>query len=320
MEMKQLQYFLTTVQAGSITRAAEVLYITQPALTRTLKRLEDELGFALFERRHSGLLLTEAGQIMAKGAGQMLSTLESSVHTAKQAAGVLAERISIACAYEEFDNSLIYDLQEHYPTLRINFNVVLPRQALAQVVSGEADFALLPGQNLPDNLRCINLIREEMAFSPAKGHPLFGRRQLALQELGGCSVVCNNASFDEDLLSRLLSENGIQMDILFSGNDHHQVGVLKYAMHSALFVPMSALLDHSRQLDSQGVERWGAPETPARILPPVFQRQIDLVYRADRRLHSSDLYLISSLKNHYAELEDRLAAQAAEWDSLFPTE
>lgn len=50
MELQQLQYFVTTVQAGSVTKAAEILYISQPALSRTLRRLEKELGFSLFER------------------------------------------------------------------------------------------------------------------------------------------------------------------------------------------------------------------------------------------------------------------------------
>lgn len=88
MELQQLQYFVTTVQAGSVTKAAEILYISQPALSQTLRRLEKELGFSLFERRHAGIHLTLGGEVIYQGAEWILGTIEEMVRHGKQCAGM----------------------------------------------------------------------------------------------------------------------------------------------------------------------------------------------------------------------------------------
>lgn len=95
MEIKQLQYFLTTVQVGSISKAADVLFISQPALSRTIGRLETELGFSLFERGHTGIRLTPQGEILYHGTEQIMTILEESVHAAKQTADVGDEAVAL---------------------------------------------------------------------------------------------------------------------------------------------------------------------------------------------------------------------------------
>lgn len=65
MKIQSLRYFVTLVQAGSITKAAQQLYVAQPSLTKSLKLLEEELGYPLVERSASGVHLTK------KGAGSM---------------------------------------------------------------------------------------------------------------------------------------------------------------------------------------------------------------------------------------------------------
>jgi DNA-binding transcriptional LysR family regulator len=305
MEITQLQYFVTTVQVGSITRAAEVLYITQPALSRTLRRMESELGFSLFERKHSGLLLTPAGKLMYDGAEQMLTCLEETVRSAKQAAGVEDDTISVACAFEEFDNQLIYQFQQHYPSIRTRFSILPPKQALEQLVSGEAGFALLPQMILPDTIKWVPLLEEEMLLSVGKQHRLYGRSKVAAKELDGCTIVCNDVSFDEDTLRGICKQQNIHLNYSFRGNDHHQVGALKHLLNSMMFIPASALVE-TRALSQEGMVRYGVPETPARVEPPVFRRTIGLAFHQNRVLRSADLYLIANLKNHYQEVTQQV--------------
>ena len=63
-DLRQLRAFTTIVSAGSLGRAAEVLHVTQPALSRIVKRLEDEVGAPLFERHSKGMQLTAIGQAL----------------------------------------------------------------------------------------------------------------------------------------------------------------------------------------------------------------------------------------------------------------
>ena len=63
MELRQLEYFRTVADMKNLTKAAQMLYISQPALSKSITALEDELGEALFERRNRKMMLTPSGQL-----------------------------------------------------------------------------------------------------------------------------------------------------------------------------------------------------------------------------------------------------------------
>ena len=76
MELTQLKYFYVAAECGQITKAAEKLHIAQPALTQSVKRLENELGVKLFERRGRSVVLSRCGEYLHRQLGVVLKTLE----------------------------------------------------------------------------------------------------------------------------------------------------------------------------------------------------------------------------------------------------
>lgn len=76
MDVKQLKALVTIVEVGSVTRAAELLHLVQPAVTRQIRTLEHELGVALFERTHLGMRPTKAGSSLAERARRVLTELD----------------------------------------------------------------------------------------------------------------------------------------------------------------------------------------------------------------------------------------------------
>ena len=80
MELNQLHYFVTVAKAGSITKAAEQLFITQPALSRCILRLEDELGTALFDRKGGRISLNAHGQTLLRHVEPALESINEGVH------------------------------------------------------------------------------------------------------------------------------------------------------------------------------------------------------------------------------------------------
>ena len=77
MELKWLEYFVVSVDAGSLSKAAEILYTTQPNVSKIIKELEDSLGVLLLERGRRGVVMTEEGQQIYKYARQMLECREN---------------------------------------------------------------------------------------------------------------------------------------------------------------------------------------------------------------------------------------------------
>ena len=83
MELSQLQQFMAIAECGTITKAAEQLYVSQPALSMMLKKLENELGVTLFTRRHNRLILTEAGEMVLAHVKVIDEQLNAIVHDSK---------------------------------------------------------------------------------------------------------------------------------------------------------------------------------------------------------------------------------------------
>src|SRR5690606_41450331 len=84
MDMRQLRYFLTIAREGQITRAAKLLNMEQPPLSRQLKQMEDELGVKLFDRHGKGLQLTDAGLHLKKRAESLYSQFNETIEEMKE--------------------------------------------------------------------------------------------------------------------------------------------------------------------------------------------------------------------------------------------
>lgn len=95
MNHKQLQYFMEVAEIGSITMAANRLYISQPALSKCISNLEQEIGFSLFIRGAQGVTMTDAGSVFLSGLTRSLEIYGESLSKARIVAAGVSDDISI---------------------------------------------------------------------------------------------------------------------------------------------------------------------------------------------------------------------------------
>jgi DNA-binding transcriptional LysR family regulator len=88
IELRHLRYFVAVADAGTFTRAAELLFIAQPTLSQQIRRLEQIVGAPLLDRRREGVRLTGAGAVLAEAARDVLAAAGQAVRQARQAAGL----------------------------------------------------------------------------------------------------------------------------------------------------------------------------------------------------------------------------------------
>lgn len=98
MELRVLKYFLTVAQEGTITKAAEILHVTQPTLSRQLKQLEDDLGTSLMIRTNSQITLTEAGLLLEQRAKEILELADRTSHDLRHRKSSFGGTVSIGHA------------------------------------------------------------------------------------------------------------------------------------------------------------------------------------------------------------------------------
>ncbi|MEW6706196.1 MAG: LysR family transcriptional regulator [Pseudomonadota bacterium] len=142
MEIYQLKTFVVVAQEGSITRASERLFLSQPAVSAQIKALEDTLGITLFERTVRGMRLTAPGrQILAK-AEQTLSTHRELVEEASRVKGSMAGRLRLGAdssANAELTGRVVKEFSERHPEVEVSLQHCSSLNPLEGIRSGDLD-------------------------------------------------------------------------------------------------------------------------------------------------------------------------------------
>lgn len=192
MELRVLNYFVATAQELNMTRAAQKLLVSQPALSRQIADLEDELGVKLFNRQPRHLTLTPAGQYLYEQAKEIL-TLASKTKSNLQSSAVISGDLTIA-AGESFAMqrlmNIVSNIIRDYPTVKIHILSGDYEFAERRLDTGAVDFAVIIG-NLPlDNYASLQLPEKDTwGVFMTKDDPLAKKSAITAEDLVGRKVL-----------------------------------------------------------------------------------------------------------------------------------
>src|SRR5919197_6185366 len=163
MDLRQLEYFAAVARHRHFTRAAEALYVTQPALSQQIRRLEAELGLQLLNRTPQGVEVTPAGQDLLLRAEAILGDVAAARAAMDEHAGVLRGSVRVAAAPGEarLPGELAAFHREH-PGVRIALRQGSPREVEDLVRRGAADLAVVALIAPPEGLEATPLAPEPL--------------------------------------------------------------------------------------------------------------------------------------------------------------
>ena len=215
IKFRHLQTFIEVARQKSVGRAADVLAVTQPAVTRTIRELEDYLGVDLFEKEGRGIRITRFGEVFLRHAGESIAAVRRGVDSIAEARNSSGPPLRIGAL----------------PTASVTF---LPDAVAEFIKSGTGSLVtIVTGENrwLLDALRLGDLdlvvgrlaapermtglffeplYSEEVGFAVRSGHPLLSRRNFSLSELANYTVLLpTQGSVIRPFVDRLLLTNGI---------------------------------------------------------------------------------------------------------------
>jgi DNA-binding transcriptional LysR family regulator len=218
LDVKQLKYFIEVTKSGSFTRAANQLYITQPAISRIIKSLEDELGVPLFVRSRKHLSLTEAGKVFYNHAQQMEEQYHALLNDLEQL--VTLQKGHLRIGLPSIINSFFFSqflaaFHREYPEITFQLVEDGSKRIEEKVANDELDFGVvvLPTQHhVFDN---YSFVKEKLKIIVPSSHRLAAREKIELKELREEAFIMFNKDFAlRDNIIQACNESGFKPKII----------------------------------------------------------------------------------------------------------
>lgn len=223
METQNLRAFLLVAETGSFSRAAQSLHLTQPAVSKRVALLEDQLGSELFDRIGRNISLTEAGRALlphAKSVEQALHVAEQSV---RDLAGDVAGQLRLATSHHIGLHRLppvLSHFSKAFPAAQIDIDFMDSEQAYELITQGKAELAvvtLAPGND--PSIITLPVWRDPLDFMVAKDHPLATARQLNLADLSKHPVILPGLNtYTGQIVKDLFDKHGLQLQVSMATN------------------------------------------------------------------------------------------------------
>jgi LysR family transcriptional regulator of gallate degradation len=194
VELPQLSHFIAVAENGSIGQAARTLRMTQPGLTKSIRRLEASLGVRLVERRPRGVALTEEGRRLLEHAKLIQLQVNDARREVVSGSAGETEELTVGAGPSWISRHLptaVGRLIAETPNVRIRIVGGFNDRLLAALNDGQLDIviAALPEAGPPDGLAAIPLTHDDLEVVARQHHPLFARRKPGLADLQAANWI-----------------------------------------------------------------------------------------------------------------------------------
>jgi LysR family nitrogen assimilation transcriptional regulator len=282
MTPRQLTYFLRIAELGSFSRAAAVLFVAQPALSRQIKQLEEELGVTLFMRSDSGARLTEAGELMASRSRELLQYMEN----LRSDVGALAVSVQGQFCFgmppslcDLMTVPLMEQYHHQYPAVRLSITEGISSSIYQQVLAGDLDAGIVSSTESMRGLESRSLITEPLVLAHPKGMDIEKRPDGAVeleQLVHHPLALTRSPNAMRVILDEELKRSGLKVKLLFESNstrllvktvsrglgctvnpysamhDEHRSGTISLAPVHGLHVTWSLIYSRERSMPAAG--------------------------------------------------------------------
>lgn len=309
MEILQLRYFLTVAELQNITKAADVLYITQPALSRSISRLEANVGVPLFDRMGTRISLNKSGEIFYDFAKRSLDLLDRGMYLATDAFNQMENQISVGASvpgilpmYMDDFISRIHDSSGKKP--RFRSAILAPKNLAKQVLDGSIAFGICMFRSDNAKLDWIPLFDEELFVVLGSKNEKKYKPNEKFSSFAGESFVCNIDWENRRIINEACIEAGFVPRIAVETNEILTYDVVQHIEYGIAVVP-AHMCEELLVLDRR------SPDHICRVSEPRLRRHLGIIRRADRALGGDEQQFFESIIERSHELAISVAKSAA---------
>ena len=222
MEIRVLQYFLTVVREESINRAAEVLHITQPTLSRQLSQLEEEVGVRLFHRGARKITLTNEGLLLKRRAGEILSLVDKTEKELMEREELVDGKIVIGCgelAAMQLLPDLFQSFSQKHPLVSYDLFTANADLVKEQMEKGLVDIGVLLEPVDMEKFEFLRLDQKERwVVLMRPDDPLAVKEAVTAGDLEGLPVILPRRLNVQNELAHWFGDSFPNLHVLFTSN------------------------------------------------------------------------------------------------------
>ena len=188
-ELNQLHQLVTIAEVGTISKAAEIIHISQPALTRSMQKLESEWNVTLFDRQKNKVTLNKTGELAVLHAKRILDDVDNMTRTV-QSFGRSLRTISIGSCAPAPIIELLSSLPEHHAGMTTSAETVSPKQLLPGLEKNLYQIIITDHPIEAPNILCQELCTEQLLLTVPPAHPLAARKEgIYAEDLAGETML-----------------------------------------------------------------------------------------------------------------------------------
>jgi len=251
MDLKQLKALVTIAETANMTRAADVLNIVQPALSRQIRMLEDELGAILFERGRQGMILNEEGKTFLEYARRILHEVEKAKAEIRPSSGAVSGIVNVGLLPSTSDllsSMLLRQLQQQYPQIRITITAGYAGHLQEWLEVGEIDVALLYSAKLSASLNVQPLVEEKLWFVGLPGNGLRPGKPVTLDSMADRPIILPSRPHGlRILVDQVSQENNLRLNVVAETNSMSVQKRLVLDGHGYTILPSIAIAQELAQ-------------------------------------------------------------------------
>lgn len=279
MELRQLRYFLAIFEQGSMMKAADVLHVAQPALSANLRKLEDELGVPLFERRSTGVIATPEGREMARHVRSILRSVEEARESVRQRSGETVGAVALAVPTSltsVLAVPLIERVQNELPNVRLRIVETMTGYIPDWILSDKVDLGLLYSKSESLGLESSRLLTEDLYLAVASKQDLDGvacKGEVPFEKLAEMDFVLPGAEHGlRRVVDAAARRYGMRLRVRTEVDALQQIKTLVRRGRGHTILSLAALHGDRSRLPT------------ARIVSPSIERSVFLTRSANRPL------------------------------------
>ncbi|WP_139998815.1 LysR family transcriptional regulator [Paenibacillus paridis] len=243
MELLQLKYFLAVARLEHVTEAARSLHVTQSSLSKTIQRLEEDVGVPLFDRIGRKLRLNEFGSKFLRRAEKALFELEQGKQEISDLTSPEHGKLELAVTTASALPNILREFRKKWPYIHYHVQMLTTLEMVTLLYRGEIDFCLSSPPIQGDDIECQIVYIDPILVAVPKGHRLAERKSVSLSELRDEWFVGVKRGYGtRDLVDSICKSVGFVPNYVYEGDEPARLSSLVEAEIGIAFIPSTARL------------------------------------------------------------------------------